>query len=109
LQAEESLTRKLTSESGIRGEAVDSAPNPTVAPLYTRKELSVHSRSSWKSSFRKDVSSDREEDLIDWDDPADPGKIIYACRHDMIELWNDPVVKSILKVANVRMEEVGGL
>jgi guanine nucleotide-binding protein alpha-1 subunit len=112
LQVEESLTRKLTLESGIRGEAVDSAPNPlTNASFNTRKELSVHSRSSWKSSFKKykGIASDREEDLIDWDDPADPGKIIYACRDDMIELWNDTIVMSILKMAKVRMEEHGGL
>lgn len=68
LQIEESLIRKLTTSSHLRGEAVDFPLAPLTNTDNSRKEISVHSRSSWKSAFKKSNGTPLEEGVIDWDE-----------------------------------------
>lgn len=68
LQIEETLTRKLTSTSHLRGEAVDSPLASVTNGENVRKEISVHSRSSWKLSFKKLTKAGAAEGEIDWDE-----------------------------------------
>lgn len=43
-------------------------------------------------------------------DPSDQAtSIIASCKHDMMELWTDDAVRSVLRKRNVRMEESAGL
>lgn len=69
LQIEDSLTHKLTGSSPIRGETVDNPLTPLTNLDRNRSEVTVHSRSSWKSSFRKRKEASDQDDInIDWDE-----------------------------------------
>ncbi len=39
----------------------------------------------------------------------DPGRILYACGEDMVTLWNDPLIKSLLRSQGTRLEDMPGL
>lgn len=114
LRMEEVLTEKLApnSEHRIKGELPDLTPNdasnaPEAPPVPIRTELTVNSRSTWKSAFKKWAKGGDED--IDFDDPTDPGRVLFACKDDMIALWTDPVVRQILDAAKVRPRDQGGL
>ena len=55
--------------------------------------------------------TDRDEDgeFVDFDNSGDPNQVICACKDDMIALWHDPVVRQVLRMGNVRLEEMPGL
>ena len=114
LRMEGVLIQKLApnSQHHIKGETTDpilgdasDAPEPPAVPVRT--ELTVNSRSTWKSAFKKWAKGGTEE--INFDDPSDPGRVLFACRDDAIALWADPVVRQILDIAKVRPQDQGGL
>ena len=114
LRMEDVLIQKLApnSQHHIRGESTDpvfsdasTAPDAPAIPIRT--ELTINSRSTWKTAFKKWTKGGVEE--IDFDDPTDPGRVLFACKDDMIALWNDPVVREILNVARIRLQDQGGL
>lgn len=114
LRMEDLLIQKLApnSQHHIKGESPDpvfnDAANAPVAPAVPiRTELTVNSRSTWKSAFKRLRKSGTEE--IDFDDPTDPGRVLFACKDDIITLWKDPVVRQILEIAQVRPQDQGGL
>ena len=114
LRMEDLLIQKLApnAQHQIKGESPDPAFNnaanaPDAPAVPIRTELTVNSRSTWKSAFRKWKKSGAEE--IDFDDPTDPGRVLFACKDDVIALWNDPVVRQILEIAHVRPQDQGGL
>ncbi|KAG8845259.1 hypothetical protein FRB91_001916 [Serendipita sp. 411] len=82
--------------------------------LSSGKEMFVRSSSNWKEKLAQlrnrldGTESDAEEDEIDFDDPEDPGHIMSACREDMLALWHDPVVRQVLRMGNVRLEDMPG-
>ena len=113
LRTEDVLIQKLSpnSQHHIKGESPDSvfgdasnAPDAPAVPLRT--ELTINSRSAWKTAFKKWAKGTEE---IDFDDPADPGRVLFACKEDVIALWADPVVRQILDIAKVRPQDQGGL
>lgn len=113
LRIEDALTQKLApnAQHHIKGESPDhvfdsasAAPEAPAVPIRT--ELTVNSRSTWKSAFKKWTKGGVEE--IDFDDPTDPGRVLFACRDDIIALWTDPVVRQILEIARVRPQDQGG-
>jgi guanine nucleotide-binding protein subunit alpha len=91
--------------------------------LSSSKELFVRSSSNWKEKLARitqrasQTGSERSnvlEDIhlespVDLDNPEDPGYIIQACKDDMITLWHDPIVRQVLRIGNVRLEEMPGL
>ena len=114
LRMEDVLIQKLApnSQHHIKGESTDhvfddasNAPEAPAVPIRT--ELTVNSRSTWKNAFKKWTKGGVEE--IDFDDPTDPGRVLFACKDDMIALWASPVVRQILDAANVRPQDQGGL
>ena len=114
LRMEAVLIQKLApnSQHHIKGETTDTiladASNAPEAPAVpVRTELTVNSRSTWKSAFKKWAKGGAEE--IDFEDPTDPGRVFFACRDDAIALWADPVVRQILDIAKVRPQDQGGL
>lgn len=115
LNMEDTLIQKLApnSQHHIRGETVDpvlgdasNVPEAPAAPIRT--ELTLNSRSTWKTAFKKWTKGGTSEE-IDFDDPTDPGRVLFACKEDAIALWTDPVVRQILDISRVRPQDQGGL
>ncbi|KAF8629170.1 hypothetical protein AX17_005755 [Amanita inopinata Kibby_2008] len=77
-----------------------------------RKEFAVHSSSQWKHAFNRLLSVARGSfesgSEINFNDANDPGLVLNACSEDMIKLWNDPIIKELLKVMKIRLEEMAG-
>jgi hypothetical protein len=80
------------------------------------RELFVRSSVNWKEKAARLRNrglemrdSLAEDDGDDFDNPEDPNHVIYACKDDMLALWNDPVVRQVLRIGNVRLEEMPGL
>lgn len=88
----------------------------------TRKEVFVRSQggsSGWKKAFgklsggpkNKKETQEVAKDVVDeWgSDPDDPVHILVKCKGDMVRLWEDPGVQSVLKKRKLRLEESSGL
>lgn len=116
LHLETSILRRL-DPSGEDYEATQLGTNWAAGG----KEFMVRSTSNWKeklAQLRAHNSVDMHYDdgygygdagsTIDFDDPEDPSNVIQACKDDMIALWQDPVVRQVLHVGNVRLEEMPG-
>ncbi|KAH6914231.1 guanine nucleotide-binding protein alpha-4 subunit [Coprinopsis sp. MPI-PUGE-AT-0042] len=108
-QVEEVLLRKLSPPGANELEAthLSSITNLPNAP----RELAVSSNSQWKGAFSRLMTSVRtsigsEADFSN--DPNDPGPILHACAEDMITLWNDPTIKTMLRAYGVRLEDKPG-
>ncbi|RXW21319.1 hypothetical protein EST38_g4531 [Candolleomyces aberdarensis] len=115
-QVEEALLRKLSPPGSMDFEATHLAP-VTNLPYATRssrftREVAVHSNSQWKGAFSRFMASVRTSlDSMDVDfasDPNDPGVVLNACIEDMIKLWTDPTIQSLLKTYKVRLEDKAG-
>ena len=113
LRMEDVLIQKLApnSQHHIKGESPDlvfndasNAPDAPAVPIRT--ELTINSRSTWKSAFKKWTKGVED---IDFDDPTDPGRVLFACKDDVMALWFDPIVRQILDIAKVRPQDQGGL
>lgn len=105
LAIERALIQRLTPAGSGETEATQ---------LRSNRELAVNSAKPWKTAFNqllngKDSGTSEDDDGIDWDDPDDPGPILYQLSEDMIGLWNDPTTQKILKMQNIRMQELAGL
>jgi hypothetical protein len=110
LHLEQSLLKRL-DPSGEDFEATQLGSNW----LTSGKELFVRASSDWKEKLARlrrrsndTGTSDRQHDE-DFDDPDDPEHVIHACREDMLALWHDPVVRQVLRIGGVRLEEMPGL
>lgn len=105
-QVEASLVRQLTL-------SVPSDYDPPSSSKGPEKEMYVSSNGQWKHMFSKLVKDTRNsfesEDIIDWNNPNDPGVILHACADDMKKLWQDPIIQQLLRVQKLRIEEVAGL
>ena len=104
LEIEKTLIRQLCPISSLR-----RAPGHS----HSLKEVAVNSASSWKDCFQKFMKTDGDsissEEMINWDDPEDPGTVLHACSEDMIRLWTDPVIQTLLNKLKLRMREQAGL
>lgn len=110
LHLEKSLLKRL-DPSGEDFEATQLGTN-----WFTGgKELFVRSTSNWKEKLSRLRKSNTETEksgngpIEDFDDPDDPSNVIHACRDDMMALWHDPVVRQVLRIGGVRLEEMPGL
>ncbi|KAH8097053.1 G-alpha-domain-containing protein [Cristinia sonorae] len=114
LQVEEALIKKLSPAGSGEVEATQLAQAPTSSgPIgrYKDKELAVNSSFAWKGVFNRLMNSTRDSfdsEVIDWDNPEDPGRVIDACSEDMIKLWSDPTIKRLLTAMSIRLEDMGG-
>jgi guanine nucleotide-binding protein alpha-1 subunit len=82
--------------------------------------LFVRSSVNWKEKVARtrnrglemrDSLADEDDDgeFMDFHNSEDPNHVMYACKDDMLALWNDPVVRQVLRIGNVRLEEMPGL
>ena len=76
---------------------------------FPSQEVAVNSASLWKDCFQKFMNTDGDsidsEEMIDWDDPEDPGTVLNACSEDMIHLLTDPVIQTLLFKFKIKMRE----
>lgn len=115
-QVEETLLRKMTPVGSTEFEPTHLSP-VTNLPQRLRsgkgKEIAINSTSQWKVAFGRIMASTRiSQDSgagIDFEDPNDPGVVLHACAEDIIRLWNSPIVKQLLKVQKIRLEDMSGL
>ncbi|KAG2749400.1 hypothetical protein P692DRAFT_20731961, partial [Suillus brevipes Sb2] len=104
LQVEAALMKKLLPN----GHTLLSSNTAQSFPI--QQEISVNSSTGWKNTFNRLMgrNSCDSADLIDWSDPDDPGVVLNACAEDMKRLWTDPVIQALMKVENMRPEEMAG-
>ncbi|EPS98032.1 hypothetical protein FOMPIDRAFT_1031729 [Fomitopsis schrenkii] len=110
LQVEQALVRKLTPPGSAEFEATHlaQASNVGYVERLRQKEVAVNSLFAWKGVFGRLMSDNRESVDIDWDDPEDPGRVIYACGEDMVKLWNDDTIRALLQAQGIRLEDQPG-
>ncbi|KAG2748662.1 G-alpha-domain-containing protein [Suillus brevipes Sb2] len=104
LQVEAALMKKLLPN----GHTLLSSNTAQSFPI--QQEISVNSSAGWKNTFNRLMgrNSCDSADLIDWSDLDDPGVVLNACAEDMKRLWTDPVIQALMKVENMRPEEMAG-
>ncbi|KAF7298120.1 hypothetical protein HMN09_01033400 [Mycena chlorophos] len=104
-QVEAALLGKLTPGGKSRStETPDDLPAPT--------EVSVHSAAPWKNAFSKMMNNVRSSvdgpETTEPQDSKDARQLLQACSEDMIRLWNDPLVKQVLEVHRLRLQDMAG-
>ncbi|KAJ7048586.1 guanine nucleotide binding protein, alpha subunit [Mycena amicta] len=81
-------------------------------PRGVKGEVAVNSAMQWKDVFARafgsDTASVNTEDMVDWDDPADPGVVLHAHADDLKMLWANPIVQALLVQQNLRLQEAAG-
>ncbi|KAG0698709.1 guanine nucleotide binding protein, alpha subunit [Suillus ampliporus] len=106
LQVEAALMKKLLPQGHVQ---LSKLANPAQS-LPLQQEISVNSSAGWKSTFSRLIGRDScdSEELMNWNDPDDPGVVLSACAEDMKRLWLDPIIKKLLEVEKMRPEEMAG-
>ena len=94
-------------------------------PERTSREICVRANSGWKTTLERATSPDARPGsgmaksgarransrpgTNDSRNRDDPTAVLAACKDDIILLWEDPVVKDVLKKHHVRLEDSPGL
>lgn len=110
---ESSLLRRLNPSEE------DEATQRSAHWSTSGRELFVRSSVNWKEKVARlrngtfdvrDSFADVDDDdgFVDFDNPDDPNNVIQTCKEDMLALWHDPVVRQVLRMGNVRLEEMPG-
>ncbi|KAF8576685.1 G-alpha-domain-containing protein [Ramaria rubella] len=99
-QIEHALTRRFRSPS-----APLSPPHSPLSESLSHQELYV-SGYVWQRTreHRHSLDPDLQESFEDEDEGL--SRVLCACRDDMVALWNDALVRKILKERRVGMEEL---
>jgi len=88
----------------------DAEDPESEAGLKTSKmlqEIIFPSRGGWKQKFnpsRRSIESEQTETT-----DGQPRRILAELSDDMMKLWEDPSVQSLLKLAEIRLDEQPGL
>lgn len=94
---------------------------PSKPPGAGGREVSVFAGSAWKTAFTRILRSGSRnssgsgssgglgEDGIDWEDASDPTRVLASCGPDLMRLWTDESVRTLLRVMKIRLEEMPGL
>lgn len=111
-QVEETLTKRLCGSTPSSPQLNTSPP----MPRYNQdraSEVSVRSGSGWKklNRFRRPSNSTVTVPMTASDGVEDLKalRIISACRDDMVSLWADQAVQSVLSNQDVLLEDQSGL
>ncbi|KAJ7685901.1 guanine nucleotide binding protein, alpha subunit [Mycena rosella] len=112
LQIEDTLERRLSSTDDSRSADGPANPrSPTNPARRAGKEVAINSAVAWKKVFMRDPAgrdSVDTQNVVDWDDPDDPGAMLHACSGDMQRLWAHPTVSAILAGQGIRLQESSG-
>ncbi|KAJ7146340.1 guanine nucleotide binding protein, alpha subunit [Mycena epipterygia] len=111
LDVEKALMKRLSLPGSTEWEPTER-PLTTAAPKKRQsREIAVNSTVAWKGAFAR-TDSGREsfdtDNLVDWDDPEDPGVLLHARSEDMKRLWEHPTVQAILEKQSIRLQELAG-
>ena len=73
---------------------------------FQNKEVFVRPGAQWKlrSSGRPQSAGTTGQETVD-----ESQAVLHHCRADIVALWNDPVVRQILRRRKIRLEETPGL
>ncbi|KAI0827068.1 G-alpha-domain-containing protein [Trametes gibbosa] len=113
VQVEETLIRKLTpagsgeleaTQLGVLGGGASHADRARALD----REVAVNSQFAWKGVFHRMIGRTSQDGDGEFSDPDDPGPILHACAEDMITLWNDPVIRGLLRSQTIRLEDMPG-
>ncbi|KAJ6506745.1 guanine nucleotide-binding protein alpha-4 subunit [Mycena sanguinolenta] len=103
-QVEIVVLDKLTHGAKLRGEAPDDDPSPG--------EISVNSAVPWKKAFNRLINNIRDSiegpEVTEPQDAREARELLHACSGYMVRLWNDPIVKQVLKIHRLRLEDMAG-
>ncbi|KAI0372073.1 G-alpha-domain-containing protein [Pilatotrama ljubarskyi] len=113
VQVEEALIRRLTPAGSGELEATqlrsaNGNMSHTDRARALDREVAVNSQFAWKGMFHKMIGRNSVDSNVDFNDPDDPGRILNACAEDMETLWNDPVIKALLRLQGIRLEDLPG-
>ncbi|KAG8942591.1 hypothetical protein FRC04_003578 [Tulasnella sp. 424] len=112
--AEELLIRRLAGPGEEEATQFGSWAPHQASSTSRIKEVFVRSSSNWKrglfsggpgSKGKENGAAEAERRSAEKDDPI---AIVNACREDMVALWKDASVQSILRRKGVRLEELPG-
>ncbi|KAF7315246.1 hypothetical protein MIND_00039000 [Mycena indigotica] len=102
-QVEAALLGKLTP--GSKPRSTESSDDQ-----QSSAEVSVHSTAPWKNAFSRLMNNVRSSvDGPETNEPQDSKEarqLLHACSEDMIRLWNDPLVKEVLEVHRLRLQDM---
>ncbi|KAJ7666645.1 guanine nucleotide binding protein, alpha subunit [Mycena polygramma] len=107
---EQILARILTpgSRRAVGSEEPKSAPNLPGGS----NEVALNSTVPWKNAFQrllsKAGSSEDDPDSNEPQESREARQLLQACAGDMAALWNDQMVQDILRVQNLRLEDLSG-
>ncbi|KAJ7480838.1 guanine nucleotide binding protein, alpha subunit [Mycena latifolia] len=103
-QVEIALLGKLSHGAKVKNEAPDDDA--------TLVEVSVHSATPWKNVFSRLMNNVRSSiDGPEANEPQDSREarqLLHGCSEYMVRLWNDPIVKQVLKVHRLRLQDMAG-
>jgi guanine nucleotide-binding protein subunit alpha len=93
-------------------------------PERSSREICVRANSGWKTTLERATSPDSRPGsssvksgtrrvnsrpgTSDSRNRDDPTAVLAACKDDILSLWQDPVVRDVLKKHNVRLEDSPG-
>lgn len=117
IRVEEVLMQRLIPSGPDRSDGARLAQLTNVPyaerPRAVNREVAVNSANQWKDVFKRLVGGDSEsfdsERAVDWEDPSDPGVVLYQLAEDMKALWNNATVQALLVRQNLRLQEAAGL
>lgn len=101
LPIEEQLTKKLLPEANDKVQDVCVRAGSGWKGVLVSLSSTNPPAPAQKVPSRPGTSDARSRD--------DPTAVLAQCRDDIIALWEDPVVKGILKKHNVRLQDMPGL
>jgi guanine nucleotide-binding protein alpha-1 subunit len=93
-------------------------------PERSSRDICVRANSGWKTTLERATSPDARPGsstksgarrvssrpgTSDTRSRDDPTAVLAACKDDILLLWEDPIVKDVLKKHNVRLEDSPGL
>ncbi|KAH9941235.1 G-alpha-domain-containing protein [Epithele typhae] len=105
IQVEEELIRRLTPVGSGELEATHLHGDRSRA---LDRELTVNSQLAWRGVFQRMVGRNSGDGEGDYIDPGDPARVLHACADDMIALWHDPAIKTMLRSQGTRLEDLPG-
>ncbi|KAJ7185342.1 guanine nucleotide binding protein, alpha subunit [Mycena filopes] len=111
LQIETALRRRMAMSESDEDRGSPTTMTPTSVRRRSGKEIAVNSAAAWKSAFMRDPSARESFDtqnVVDWDDPDDPGVALHQRGEDMRRLWAHPTVRAILERQGIRLQESPG-
>ncbi|KAJ7910675.1 guanine nucleotide binding protein, alpha subunit [Mycena leptocephala] len=116
IRVEEVLMQRLIPSGPDRSDGARLAQLTNVPyaerPRAVNREVAVNSANQWKDVFKRLVGGDSEsfdsERAVDWEDPSDPGVVLYQLAEDMKALWNNATVQALLVRQNLRLQEAAG-